>query len=221
MKECDNPWHITCSEAPISILADKKEELLGWHKCEKDGSPGDLYKENNLDWVLVQFEEDNGFRGLPFIAEWRRPICGGKPYWGFQIDELNNIDYYKNLKAVAWMPWKEFDDSVDPFECNISYTLCDGAMDAALKDLKITKKEDKMDNTVNKPKPANWDFDPEAVILAHNIGDNEIQIELSPNNSFGTKIQMTHEQAMRLAIKILQCIHSANLESEYSVYYKL
>lgn len=75
-------------------------DKYGWHDCHDNGSPDDFYFDNNLDWVVVQFEDDTGFRPVPMVAEWS--TNNGK--WRFDSDEKNNIDYtyYQNLKPIAY-----------------------------------------------------------------------------------------------------------------------
>lgn len=78
-----------------------------WHKCE-DGRPDDFYLKNHLDWVLVQFEEPGGFRGVPKVAEW----VATTEEWFFECDEMNELDYYRSLKAVAYMQIQRYEETL-------------------------------------------------------------------------------------------------------------
>ena len=63
-----------------------------------------LPSDYNLDWVLAQVQEDNGYLWIPIVMEYRK----GKDDW-FGTDEYLGWlkDHNGAFQVVAWMPLPE------------------------------------------------------------------------------------------------------------------
>ncbi len=79
-------------------MMDDNNELY-WHKCDENGDPMSDY--DGFGWVIVQFVENNtGFKPIPMVAEYHKHTNK----WFHDSVDKNNVDYYQNLKALAWFP---------------------------------------------------------------------------------------------------------------------
>jgi hypothetical protein len=119
-KETSRRWiQNECDDKEFSFFVGMVEGLLlarkivseveaeygnGWITVEKA-----LPKER--DWYLAMFKEpDTGFMGLPFIADYlmgehtNHTTDDGWIIAECTDNDREDVDYYKRLKCVAWMP---------------------------------------------------------------------------------------------------------------------
>lgn len=100
--------NIKLSEELINEVAGLQEHNK-WHFCSEE-------IPNDRAWYLAVFQEvDTGFITIPYIADYlngmrtRYTTDEGWIIRGCTDREDENVEYYKKLRCIAWMPLPKFE----------------------------------------------------------------------------------------------------------------